>query len=54
MKTLNNGLQVEVLKVFRGLSKNFKTKECNSYADLIKVRFANGKIGMVCSTEILC
>ena len=53
MKTLTNGLQIEILKVFRGLSKNFKTKECTDYADLIKVRFANGKVGMVCSTEIL-
>jgi len=53
MKTLNNGLQIEILKVFRGLSKNFKTKDCDSYADLVKVRFASGVIGMVCSTEIL-
>lgn len=52
MKTLNNGLQVEILKVFRGKSNNYKenTKE---YADLLKVKFATGKIGVICSTELI-
>lgn len=52
MKTLNNGLQVEILKVFRNQSNNYKagTKE---YADLIRVRLSDGKIKVVCSTELL-
>ena len=52
MKTLNNGLQVEILKVFRGQSNNYKlgTKD---YADLIRVRLSDGKIKVICSTELI-
>ena len=52
MKTLYNGMQCEVLKVFRGQSNNYKvnTKE---FADLLKVKFATGKIGVICSTELI-
>jgi hypothetical protein len=52
MKTLNNGLQIEVIKVFKGQSNNYKTNS-KEYADLLKVKFATGKIGVICSTEIL-
>ena len=52
MKTLNNGMQCEVLKVYRGQSNNYKanTKE---YADLLKVKLATGKICVICATELL-
>ena len=52
MKTLNNGLQVEILKTFRGQSNNYKagTKQ---FADLIRVRLANGEVKVICSTELL-
>lgn len=52
MKTLNNGLQVEILKTFRGQSNNYKANT-KDYADLIRVRLANGEIKLICSTELL-
>jgi len=53
MKTLYNGLQCEILKVFRGQSNNYKTNERLEYADLLKVRFSSGEIRVVCSTELI-
>ena len=52
MKTLNNGSQVEILKVFRGQSNNYKIGT-TQYADLIKVRLSDGKIKVICATELL-
>ena len=52
MKTLNNGMQCEVLKVYRGQSNNYKANT-KQYADLIKVKLSNGQIMVICSTEIL-
>ena len=52
MKTLNNGLQIEVLKVIRNQSYNYKDNTRKEFADLLKVRFSNGKIGLICSTEL--
>ena len=51
MKTLNNGMQCEILKVYRGQSNNYKanTKE---YADLLKVKYSNGKTEVICSTQL--
>lgn len=53
MKTLQNGLQVEILKTFRNASNNYKTNGRKEYADLLKVKFATGKIGVICSTELI-
>lgn len=53
MKTLNNGMQCEVLKVYRGQSNNYKTNERLEFADLLKVKFATGKIGVICATELI-
>lgn len=53
MKTLNNGLQVEILKTFRNASNNYKTNERLEYADLLKVKLATGKICVICATELL-
>ena len=53
MKTTNNGLQVEILKVIKGQSYNYKDDKKKEYADLIKVRFATGKTGLICSTELM-
>ncbi len=53
MKTLYNGLQIEILKVFKGQSNNYTNNERTKYADLIKVRFADGKEGVICSTEVI-
>lgn len=52
MKTLYNGLQCEILKVFRGQSNNYKANT-KQYADLIKVKFATGKISVICATELI-
>ena len=52
MKTLYNGLQCEILKVFRNQSNNYKANT-KDYADLLKVKFATGKIGVICATELL-
>ena len=52
MKTLNNGQQVEVLKVFRNQSNNFKNNKRNEYADLLKVKYSNGKTEVICSTQL--
>ena len=52
MKTLNNGMQCEILKVYRGQSNNYKANT-KQYADLIKVRLSDGKVKVICSTELL-
>ena len=52
MKTLNNGQQVEILKVFRNQSNNFKNNKRNEYADLLKVKYSNGKMEVICSTQL--
>ena len=52
MKTLSNGMQCEVLKVYRGQSNNYKANT-KDYADLIRVRLSDGKVKVICSTELL-
>lgn len=52
MKTLNNGSQVEILKVFRGQSNNYKANT-KQYADLLKVKLATGVTMVICATELL-
>jgi hypothetical protein len=51
MKTLQNGLQVEILKTFRNASNEYK-KGTKIFADLLKVKFATGKISIICETEL--
>jgi hypothetical protein len=51
MKTLQNGLQVEILKTFRNASNKYK-KGTKVFADLLKVKFATGKISVICETEL--
>jgi hypothetical protein len=51
MKTLQNGLQVEILKTFRNASNEYK-KGTKIFADLLKVKFATGKIGIICENEL--
>lgn len=51
MKTDLNGLQVTILKQYRQQSNNFNDK-LNRYYDLFKVQYSNGKIGLLCQTEI--
>ena len=53
MKTLHNGLQVEILKVFRGQSTNYKGYNSEEVADVIRVKFESGKIEVICSTQII-
>ena len=53
MKTLENGMQCEVLKVFRNASN--KTKEVNGitvFTDLLKVKLSDGKVKVICETEL--
>jgi len=52
MKTLQNGLQVEILKTFRNQSNNYKTNERKEYADLLRVKYSNGKTEVICSTQL--
>ena len=52
MKTLSNGMQCEILKVFKGQSNNYKANT-KQYADLIKVKLSNGQIMVICSTKLL-
>lgn len=53
MKTLENGLQVEILKVFRNASNNTKTVQgITVFTDLLKVRLSDGKEKIVCETEL--
>ena len=52
MKTLSNGMQCEILKVFRGQSNNYKANT-KDYADLIRVKLSNGQTKVICSTELL-
>mgnify|MGYP003642046989 CR=1 FL=1 len=50
---LNNGLQCEVLKVFRNASNN--TKVLNGltvHTDLLKVKLSDGKTIVICETEL--
>ena len=53
MKILYNGLQVEILKVFRGQSTNYKGYNSEEFADLIRVKFASGKIEVICATQLI-
>ena len=50
MKTNKEGQQIEVLKVFRGTSKNERPN--GGFYDLIKVKYSNGKTDVICSSEI--
>ena len=45
-------LFVEILKVFRNQSNNFKNNKRNEYADLLKVKYSNGKMEVICSTQL--
>ena len=53
MKTLYNGLQCEILKVFRNQSNNYKTNERKEYADLLRVKLSDGKTVIICATELI-
>ena len=53
MKMLNNGLQVEILKVFRNASNN--TKLINGltvHTDLLRVKLSDGKIIIIDENEL--
>jgi len=51
MQVLNDGQTIEVLKVFKNQSNNYKegTKE---FADLLRVRLSDGKITVICATQL--
>ncbi len=51
MQVLNNGQTIEVLKVFKSQSNNYK-EGTKDFADLLRVRFSDGKIKIICSTEL--
>lgn len=53
MKMLNNGLQVEILKVFRNASNN--TKLINGltvHTDLLRVKLSDGKTIVIDENEL--
>lgn len=53
MKMLNNGMQCEILKVFRNASNNTKiVNDIKVFTDLIKVKLSSGKVVVICETEL--
>lgn len=53
MKMLNNGMQCEILKVFRNASNNTKiVNDTTVFTDLLKVRLSDGKVKVICETEL--
>jgi hypothetical protein len=53
MKMLNNGMQCEILKVFKNASNNTKiVNEQILFTDLIRVKLSSGKIVLICETEL--
>ena len=50
MKTNKEGEQIEILKVFRGASKNERVN--GGFYDLVKVKYSNGKTDVICSSGI--
>ena len=53
MKTLQNGLQVEILKTFRNASNNTKTLNgLTVHTDLLRVKLSNGKIIVIDENEL--
>lgn len=53
MKTLQNGLQCEILKVFRNASNTTKiVNGLTVFTDLLKIRLSNGKQKVICETEL--
>ena len=51
MKTTREGLQVIILAVFKGQSKNYLNDNRAEYADLLRVQFICGKIFLIFSTK---
>jgi len=53
MKTLQNGLQVEVLKVYRNASNLTKIVNKETvFADLLKVRMSDGQTKIISELEL--
>nr|DAI89539.1 MAG TPA: hypothetical protein [Caudoviricetes sp.] len=48
----STGETVKILKQHRNQSNNYKDSESRVYADLYRVKFNNGTLGVLCSTEI--
>lgn len=46
-----SGITVKVLKQYRGQSNNY-VNDTKIYADLYRVSDNNGKVSIVCSTEL--
>lgn len=51
MYTTKEGQTVEVLKTFKGLSKNCNTE--GRFNDLIKVRYSDGKEDIICKSDLI-
>lgn len=53
MKMLTNGMQCEILKVFKNASNNTKiVNDAKVFTDLIRVKLSSGKIILICETEL--
>lgn len=53
MKMLNNGMQCEILKIFKNASNNTKiVNDITVFTDLLKVRLSDGKVKVICETEL--
>lgn len=53
MKTDKEGRQLEVLKTYRNASNITKVVDKQEvYADLLRVKYASGKIEIICETEL--
>lgn len=52
MKCLKDGTQVQILKQYQNQSVNFNDK-LNRYHDLLKVKYINGNVGIICTSELI-
>lgn len=51
-RTLKSGETIKIEKQFRNQSNNYTNDDSKIYADLYKVKFNNGRVGIVCATEL--
>lgn len=52
VRTTKEGITVKILKQYRNQSNNYINDESKVYADLYKVKFNNGRLGIICATEL--
>lgn len=51
-RVTKEGQTVEILKQYRNQSNNYVNSVTKIYADLYRIRYNDGRIGILCSTEL--